>query len=125
MSDAQVAVKIHDADGARWITLDRPPLNVLDVPTIEALSANFLASKQPWRIKVAPHCDWFAEEAENYAFPDREDKNAGENPVDYRNHLMDATRYLIKSGRDRMRTKPVEATPEPVYGIFSSDGWMA
>lgn len=28
----------EDANGARWITLDRPPVNVLDMPTIGALS---------------------------------------------------------------------------------------
>ena len=28
---------IEDRDGARWITLQRPPLNVLDLPTIRAL----------------------------------------------------------------------------------------
>jgi cyclohexa-1,5-dienecarbonyl-CoA hydratase len=28
-----------DVDGARWITLDRPPLNVLDIATIESLDA--------------------------------------------------------------------------------------
>ncbi len=32
-------VKVEDADGARWITLDRPPVNVLDRPTIEAIAA--------------------------------------------------------------------------------------
>jgi cyclohexa-1,5-dienecarbonyl-CoA hydratase len=32
-------VKVHDADGARWITLDRPPVNVLDLPTIAAIAA--------------------------------------------------------------------------------------
>lgn len=53
------------------------------------------------RLKVAPHCDWFAEEAENYAYPDRDDKNAGENPVDHRNHLMDAMRYAICSVEKR------------------------
>jgi len=32
-------VKVEDADGARWITLDRPPVNVLDLPTIAAIRA--------------------------------------------------------------------------------------
>lgn len=31
------SLRFADADGARWITLDRPPLNVLDIATIEAL----------------------------------------------------------------------------------------
>ena len=29
---------IEDRDGARWVTLQRPPLNVFDLPTIRALS---------------------------------------------------------------------------------------
>jgi cyclohexa-1,5-dienecarbonyl-CoA hydratase len=33
------AVRFEDKDGARWITLDRPPVNVLDIATIEALAA--------------------------------------------------------------------------------------
>jgi cyclohexa-1,5-dienecarbonyl-CoA hydratase len=33
------AIRFEDADGARWITLDRPPVNVLDIATIEALLA--------------------------------------------------------------------------------------
>jgi len=33
------AVRFEDRDGARWITLDRPPVNVLDIATIEALDA--------------------------------------------------------------------------------------
>jgi len=32
-------VRLEDKDGARWITLDRPPVNVLDIATIEALAA--------------------------------------------------------------------------------------
>lgn len=32
-------VHIEDEGGARWITLDRPPLNVLDLATVEALDA--------------------------------------------------------------------------------------
>jgi len=34
-------VRFEDKDGARWITLDRPPVNVLDIATIEALAAVF------------------------------------------------------------------------------------
>jgi cyclohexa-1,5-dienecarbonyl-CoA hydratase len=33
------SVRFQDADGARWITLERPPVNVLDVETIERLAA--------------------------------------------------------------------------------------
>ena len=33
------AVRFEDRDGARWITLDRPPVNVLDIATIGSLDA--------------------------------------------------------------------------------------
>jgi cyclohexa-1,5-dienecarbonyl-CoA hydratase len=33
------AVRFEDREGARWITLERPPLNVLDVATIDLLSS--------------------------------------------------------------------------------------
>ncbi|MFI5403892.1 MAG: enoyl-CoA hydratase-related protein, partial [Planctomycetota bacterium] len=36
---AMDAVRFEDKDGARWITLDRPPVNVLDLATVEALDA--------------------------------------------------------------------------------------
>ena len=32
-------VRVQDTGGARWITLDLPPVNVLDLPAIEALRA--------------------------------------------------------------------------------------
>ena len=32
------SVRFADEDGARWITLDRAPLNILDIATIEALA---------------------------------------------------------------------------------------
>jgi len=43
-----------------------------------------------------------------------------------RDHLMDAMRYLVMSGRDRMRAKPAAPKPEYVYN-FSADNnqrWM-
>lgn len=49
------------------------------------------------RFKINRSCEWTCEEAENYAFPDREERNQGENPIDYRNHVMDAWRYGICS----------------------------
>ena len=33
------AVRFEDEGGARWITLERPPVNVLDIATIQALDA--------------------------------------------------------------------------------------
>ena len=38
MSDYQF-IKTWDADGAAWISINRPPLNVLDIPTMEELNA--------------------------------------------------------------------------------------
>lgn len=37
MSDYQF-IKTWDADGATWISIDRPPLNVLDIPTMEEIN---------------------------------------------------------------------------------------
>ncbi|MBI5018459.1 MAG: enoyl-CoA hydratase/isomerase family protein [Deltaproteobacteria bacterium] len=31
-------LKVRDADGAAWISINRPPLNVLDIPTMEELN---------------------------------------------------------------------------------------
>lgn len=72
------------------------------------------------RIHIAPHCEWHAEEFENYSFREAEEKNAGENPVDFKNHAMDAMRYAICSvdalpedRRLRVRTGP-NLVPTPV-----------
>ncbi len=47
--------------------------------------------------------------------------------VKQNDHLMDATRYLIMSGRDRMRTKPpAEKIPHYTYDFAKhmSQSWM-
>jgi hypothetical protein len=46
--------------------------------------------------------------------------------VKQNDHLMDATRYLVMSGRDLMRTKPREKEPEYVYQSSNESGqrWM-
>ncbi|PYQ54815.1 MAG: enoyl-CoA hydratase [Acidobacteria bacterium] len=49
---AAETVKVEDADGARWITLDRPPVNVLDLPTIAAIGAALTALESRRDIKV-------------------------------------------------------------------------
>ena len=71
-------------------------------------------------LHVSPHCEWHADELENYSFPDKEARNRGENPVDYRNHCMDAMRYAICSidglpedRRARFRQRP-DMVPRPV-----------
>lgn len=38
-------LKTWDADGAAWISINRPPLNVLDIPTMEELNAALAAVK--------------------------------------------------------------------------------
>jgi len=44
MSDYQF-IKTWDADGAAWISINRPPLNVLDIPTMEELNNALIAVK--------------------------------------------------------------------------------
>lgn len=46
--------------------------------------------------------------------------------VKQNDHLMDATRYLIMSGRERMRTKPIVEEPRYVYTYPGENalGWM-
>ena len=34
---SSASVRVEDSEGARWLTLDRPPVNVLDIPTIREL----------------------------------------------------------------------------------------
>lgn len=51
-------------------------------------------------IHISPRCKWTAEELENYHYEEIDDKNAGENPVDFKNHLMDADRYCLVSVED-------------------------
>ncbi len=46
---------------------------------------------------INPDCEWTIDEFENYSYPDREARNKGENPVDWKNHCMDAIRYGIVS----------------------------
>jgi len=89
-----------------WEALRRMQLPAL--PNVEVFGENDRRTIMPGvrmiqrlfrenRIRVAPHCEWIQEEFENYAFPDREAKNAGENPVDFKNHGMDSVRYAIVS----------------------------
>lgn len=95
-----------------WSALRRKGLNAL--PNVDVFGEDDRRTVMPMvrmvqrlfregRIKIAPHCEWHAEEFENYSFKDSEDKNAGENPIDFRNHAMDADRYAICS---------VDALPE-------------
>lgn len=64
------------------------------------------------RFHVVPDLEWLPDEMENYAFPDRgEERNRGENPVDWRNHCLDALRYAICS---------VEALPEDQRARYRS-----
>lgn len=49
------------------------------------------------RIKISPRCDWHIHELETYAFAQREERNAGENPIDWANHCPDEMRYCLVS----------------------------
>lgn len=58
------------------------------------------------RIRITPDCEWHMDEFENYCYPSREEKNAGENPVDFRNHGMDEARYSLCSMEGHNYTGP-------------------
>ncbi len=51
-------------------------------------------------LHISPKCQWTLMEMEQYQYKEAEDKNAGENPIDFKNHLMDAMRYAICSVED-------------------------
>ena len=74
------------------------------------------------RLKVmASLSNWFREFRKYH----RDDKGSGK-IVKHSDHLMDATRYLIVSGRPLMRTKPrpqVEMDLPPIYS--GPHAWMA
>lgn len=80
------------------------------------------------RFHVAPHCEWTAEEFEHYSFKTNDEKNAGENPIDHHNHLMDSARYAIcavealpEDLRPRYRTAN-NRNPHPLGGPRSRPG---
>lgn len=58
------------------------------------------------RFRVHPDCEWAVDEFENYSYPDREAKNRGENPVDWKNHICDLIRYGIVSVEGASYTGP-------------------
>lgn len=72
------------------------------------------------RLKVFKSCaNWFTE----FRLYRRDEKG---HIVKANDHLMDATRYLVMSGIERMKTKPVEKTKElRLIGGDSGHGWMS
>ena len=73
------------------------------------------------RFKVFASCQaWF----EEYRLYRRDDKGR---IVKSKDHLMDSTRYLVRSGRARMKTQPLpKGPPKQAYQEPSSNqGWMA
>jgi hypothetical protein len=73
------------------------------------------------QLKVMASCTNWLREFRNYH---RDDKGSGK-IVKRNDHLMDATRYLIVSGRLVMCAEPRpewQPAPHPYYG---NDGWMA
>lgn len=73
------------------------------------------------RLKVMAHLDSWLREFRRYH---RDDKGTGK-VVKRDDHLMDATRYLVISGRPLMRVKPKPAAPfhvPPV--IYREQSWM-
>lgn len=49
------------------------------------------------KIFINVTCEWTAEEFETYHFKEVDERNSGENPIDFKNHAMDAMRYAICS----------------------------
>jgi hypothetical protein len=94
----------------------QPAVNAVEAGITEVW--NLLVSGQ---LKVlASLTNWFREFRKYH----RDDKGSGR-IVKRDDHLMDATRYLIVSGRPQMRTAPEPVSrlrPEPHLG---SDAWMA
>jgi hypothetical protein len=81
-------------------------------PADNAVEAGIYACEQlmsAGRLKIFTSLSNWYQEFRLY----RRDENG--KVVKERDHLMDAMRYLVKSGRDRMRTKPQPAKPELVY----------
>lgn len=72
------------------------------------------------RLKVMSSCQsWFREFRKYH----RDDKGNGR-IVKREDHLMDATRYLIVSGRSVMKTEPVPVVPNPYIHAHKVDSWM-
>ena len=74
------------------------------------------------KLKVFESCQHWREEFRLYR---RDEKGK---VVKERDHLADCTRYLILSGRDRMRALPVKQKPEPQFRYVDPTGpglgWM-
>ena len=71
-----------------------------DRGTIMPMVAVVRETLRAGKLKIAPHCEWTAEEFEQYAYKDRADDanlNRGEVPQDWMNHAMDALRYALCS----------------------------
>ncbi|HLJ26567.1 MAG TPA: hypothetical protein VKY85_07640 [Candidatus Angelobacter sp.] len=73
------------------------------------------------KLKVFKSCqNWFTE------FRTFQRDTNGRIVDDHKYHLMACTRYFVMSGRDRMKTKPVEQQPKPKYMSAGSmqGSWM-
>ena len=91
--------------------------------SLAAVSVNLQAAEgllTSGTLKVMESLAHWRKEYRNYH---RDEKG---NIVKRNDHLMDATRYLIVSGRRLMRTKPKPiANSQPVRRDYGDRGWMA
>lgn len=74
------------------------------------------------KLKVMTTCQNWLREFRGYC---RDERTGRVNKRD--DHLMDATRYLVVSGRELMKTTPTKKKPEPEFGNYyssHSSGWM-
>lgn len=115
---AALIVTAHDAQ--QLISLYRKAGLDVSLPdkSVEAGLQMMWEMMSAGRFKVFESCKAWFEEFRLYR---RDDKGK---IVKENDHLMDPSRYLVKSGIQRMRTKPVDVEETPVPNQYGSEGWM-
>jgi hypothetical protein len=93
-----------------------PAVNAVEAGTTEVW--NLLVSG---RLKIMANLDNWLREFRKYH---RDDKGSGK-IVKREDHLMDATRYLIVSGRSHMKTRPRPSSRVAEPKDLGPRGWMA
>lgn len=116
------AAAINNYDGRQFIDIYRGLGLDIDLPdkAVEAGIQDVWQRMSAGKLKVFAHLKpWF----EEFRLYRRDEKG---HIVKENDHLMDATRYLVRSAVARKRTKPVDkpAVSEYAWG-GGADGWMA
>lgn len=119
------AAGVVDHDRTRFVDRYRQHGIDLELPdkSVESGVQDVYDAISQGRLKVHASCAaWFAE----FRVYRRDEKGR---IVKHNDHLMDATRYLIRSGIQRMKVQPEDPVPEERYrqfeeGSSASLGWM-